>query len=338
MKAKLIILGILFCTALGTGLGWADDGDIVWKSGSLVPKGVGYADQIKNILKPGMLAATDGKLHLKTYYGGIMGDDEDVLKKVHIGQLQAAGSGVQLTFLVCPEMGVTNLPLLFENSAEVDFIRKEMYPVFDEIMQKRGLKLLLWLDQGFDQFYSVNQPLSSIEDFSKAKFITWCGDMEKALLDSLGATAYPVNVPEFNTTIRRGLADAYIGPPIWAVSTQMYSVVRFINTTNIRYSPAVFFVSGEAWNNLPAKYKTNIEAARESWQTPFIEGSRRDNQKCLDAMFKYGVKEIKSDDELMDQFRNRTRPIYEQMAGRVYPQEILDQVLDLLDDYRQENQ
>ena len=308
--------------------------EYIWKSGSLVPKGVGYASQINEILVPGFLKATDGKLMLKTYFGGIMGDDEDVLKKVRAGQLQAAGSGAQLALIVCPDMGVTSLPFLFNNYDEVDYVRKAMYPAFDEIMQKDGLKLLLWLDQGFDQIYSVSHPITSSTDFEQTKFITWCGDIEVAFLETMGASAIPVNVPEFNASIRQELADAYIGPPIWGVSTQMYSVIRYINATNIRYSPAVFFVSMDAWNALPEKYRQNIMAQREGWQTPFIEGSRADNEKCLNAMFNYGVQKVETPPEVLTVLKQRSRPIYGQMAGKVYSRKILDQTLNLLKNYR----
>ncbi len=336
-KSIVFITMLLACFLCLSPASFSQGYEIIWKSGSLVPKGVGYASQINDILVPGILDATEGKLYLKTYYGGIMGDDEDVLKKVHIGQLQAAGSGVQLALLVCPEMGVTNLPFLFGSYDEVDHVRKAMYPVFDELMQDRGLKLLLWLDQGFDQIYSVNHPLANLEEFKKAKFITWCGDIETAFFETMGATAFPVNVPEFNTTIRQGLADAYIGPPIWAVSTQMYSVIRYINNTNIRYSPAVFFVSMEAWEALPEKYQDSIMEKREGWQTPFIEGSRADNKKCLDAMFNYGVQEITMPPAVLKDLKNRTRHIYDDMVDKVYPREVLDQTLDLLEEYRSQN-
>ena len=131
----------------------------------------------------------------------------------------------------------------------------------------------------------------------------------------------PVNVPEFNASIRKGLADAYIGPPIWEVSTQMYSVLRYINTTNIRYSPAVFVVSMKAWNALPLEYQKRISAQRESWQTPFIEGSRTDNQKCLKAMLKYGVQKVETPPEALKAFKVRSRTIYRQMGGQgVFPE------------------
>ncbi|SHI93632.1 TRAP-type C4-dicarboxylate transport system, substrate-binding protein [Desulfatibacillum alkenivorans DSM 16219] len=332
--ACALVLLTLIALILLPGPACSGTYEYIWKSGSLVPKGVGYATQINQIFVPGLLEATDGKLMLKTYFGGIMGDDEDVLKKVQAGQLEAAGSGAQLAFMVCPDLGVTSLPFLFNNYDEVDYIRKAMYPAFDEITQSGGLKLLLWLDQGFDQIYSVDKPIASLESFENMKFLTWCGDIEVSFIETMGASAVPVDVPEFNASIRKGLAEAYIGPPIWGVSTQMYAVLRYINTTNVRYSPAVFVVSMEAWNALPAEYQKRISAQRESWQTPFIEGSRADNKKCLEAMLKYGVQKVETPPEVLEALKKKSRPLYDKMADRVYSRKILTQTERLLEEYR----
>jgi len=330
------VFGLLmvFSGALCVAAEKAEKPTIIWKSGTLVPKGTGYASQVKEILDPGLLEVTDGNLLLKTYYGGVMGDDEDAFKKLHIGQLQACGLSAQGTMIACPEMGVVGLPFLFEGYDEVDFIKNKMYPMFESILASRNIHLLLWLDQGFDQFYSSRYPFSNLEQFRQAKFLTWYGVMEERVLKNLGAMPIPVNVPEFNTSLRQGVADSYIGPPIWCVATQLYSVIRFINNTNVRYSPAIFLVSSRAWTALPEKYQKSITRARGSWQKQFCEASRKDNNKCLAALFGYGVKEVKPDPALLKEMKEKTRPVWREMTGVLYSKDLLDHVLSYLEEYR----
>ncbi len=331
IQVLLVTCICLFLTLPQTGSAY----EIVWKSGTLVPDGVGYANQIKDIFIPGLLKATDNKLYLKVYYGGVMGDDEDYLKKMRIGQLHGTGTSVQGALLACPEMGVVSLPMLFNGYDEVDYVKKQMYPVFDSVLNSKGFKLIMWLDQGFDQFYSVKTPLESLSQFKKTKFLTWCGEIEERFLDSMGASAIPVNVPEFNTSLRQGIADAYIGPPIWAVSTQMYTVIRHISSMNVRYSPSIFIVTMDAWNELPPKYQTSIMAEQEGWQTQFCQGSRIDNAKCLKAMFQYGLAEVTLTPEMTQNLRDRAEPIWQEMVDDLYPQDILDDLLAHLADYRE---
>ncbi|MBI9076622.1 MAG: TRAP transporter substrate-binding protein DctP [Desulfatibacillum sp.] len=339
MRTKILSLGLLLVVCLSVVLfpGPVPAAEVVvWKSGTLVPKGVGYANQIENILMPGLAQATEGQVFLKVYYGGVMGDDEDYLKKMRIGQLQGTGTSVQGALMVCPEMGAVNLPLMFKNWDEVDYIKKKMYPVFDGVLNDRGFKLILWLDQGFDQFYSVKYPLDTMDQFKKARFVTWCGDIEEQLLSALGASAIPVNAPELNTSLRQGIADAYIGPPIWALSTQMYSVVRYISALDVRYSPSVFIITMEAWEALPPEHQKNIMKSREAWQTDFCLGSRVDNDKCLEAMFKYGVTRVTMDPKMEEALYEKLRPTWDELAeDEQFPREILDEIIKHLDDYRQ---
>ncbi|ACL05588.1 Putative TRAP-type C4-dicarboxylate transport system, DctP subunit [Desulfatibacillum aliphaticivorans] len=336
MKARSLFWAVLSIVCLTLAApGYASAAEVVWKAGTLVPKGVGYANQIQNILNPGLAKATDGQVFLKVYYGGVMGDDEDYLKKMRIGQLQGTGTSVQGALMVCPEMGAVNLPMMFKNWDEVDYIKKKMYPVYDGVLNDKGFKLILWLDQGFDQFYSVKFPLDAMDQFKKVRFVTWCGDIEEEFFTAIGATAIPVNAPELNTSLRQGLADAYIGPPIWALSTQMYSVVRYISALNVRYSPSVFIITMEAWEALSPQQQQNIMAAREQWQTDFCEGSRQDNDKCLEAMFKYGVTKVEMSPNMEHALYAAVRPLWDELVGEYYSQEILDEIVDNLDEFRQ---
>lgn len=330
------VAGLFFCLFSSPALSLAEDYEIVWKSGTLVPKGVGYATQIQKILIPDLLKATDGKVYLKVYYGGVMGDDEDYLKKMRIGQLQGTGTSVQGALLACPELGVVNLPLVFNNWEEVDHIKKTMYPSIDGILQSKGFKLILWLDQGFDQIYSIESPLENLGEFKKTRFLTWCGPIEEKFLEVVGAQAVPVNAPELNSSLRAGVAKAYIGPPIWAVSTQMYSVIKYISALDIRYSPSVFIVTKDAWDQLTPQHQKNIMASREEWQTKFCLGSREDNDKCLEAMFKYGVAQVKMTPETIKELRSRVKPLYEELADDLYPMELLEELNENLADFRGE--
>ena len=337
MRTQVLTLALfpVICLSFLLFTGPATGAETVWKAGTLVPKGVGYANQIQNIIIPGISKATDEQVFLKVYYGGVMGDDEDYLKKMRIGQLQATGTSVQGALMVCPEMGAVSLPLLFRNWDEVDHVKKKMYPVFDGILNDKGFKLILWLDQGFDQFYSVKFPLDTMDQFKRARFVTWCGDIEEESLSALGAAAIPVNAPELNTSLRQGIADAYIGPPIWALSTQMYSVVRYISALNVRYSPSVFIITMDAWEALTPEHQNNMMQAREAWQNDFCQGSRSDNDKCLEAMFKYGVNKVVMDPGVEKVLYEKLKTVWDSMAEKAYPQEILDEITNNLDDYRQ---
>jgi TRAP-type C4-dicarboxylate transport system substrate-binding protein len=306
----------------------------VWKTGTLAPKDIGYAREVQSILMPAIEKATNGEVVLKVYWGGVMGDDEQHLKKMRVGQLQAAGLAGQGTFLMAKSIAVLGLPFLFNNYDEVDYIKHHMMGRFDDIVEMEGFRLLAWLDQDFDQIYSSKLPVTKLSDFSKARFVTWFGPLEGKFLERLGTRPVPLGVTEIPSSLRAGVADSMIAPSIWVVGTQLYSTFRYVNPMKSRYIPAFAVCTTEAWNKLPQVYQTKFTEGREKWAKAFCEKSRVDAEKSLTAMVQYGVRQVHSTPEELKQIRDRSLPLWGELSGKLYPLDLLEEIKGHLAQYR----
>lgn len=328
-----LLYGLFLLTTLAVSPAMGQQRQI-WKVGTLTPKGVGWARQFKVIMLPALNDATDNRLDVKVYWGGIMGDDEDIIAKMRVGQLQAAGLTGQGATMLCPEFSVIQLPFLFQDYAEVDYVRKKMKSVFDRYCQKQGFKLLAWLDQDFDQIYSVKWNFREMSDFKKARFMTWYGPLEEELLKSLGASPIPVDIPELVPSLRQGVADSLIAPGLWMIATQLYPAVDYMVPLKIRYSPAVVVCTLDAWNNLPETARQGIIKIGPDVVTRFTEATRKDNARALDAMEKYGIERVDLPAENTKIIQEKAMTVWSEAAGSLYPQELLDQIKGHLADYR----
>ncbi|MFZ5562767.1 MAG: TRAP transporter substrate-binding protein DctP [Thermodesulfobacteriota bacterium] len=331
----LVVLLAVFWTAGSMTVAHADTTPkVIWKVGTLTPKGVGWAHQFEAIMLPVIHSATDNELDVKMYWGGLMGDDEDIVAKMRVGQLQAAGLTGQGATVACPEFAVVELPFLFQSVEEVDYIREKMWSEFDRLMQKRGFKLLVWLDQDFDQIYSVKWSFTDLADFQKARFMTWYGPLEEHLLKSLNASPIPVDIPELASSLRQGVADSLIAPALWMIATQLVPVVKYMVPVKIRYSPALVVCTLDAWNSLSEKARAGIAVAVPGVEKRFVAATRKDNEKALDAMVKYGIKRVDMTDAQIDTIRKGAVTVWDDQAGKLYPRELLDKVKDHLARYR----
>ncbi|MBI9075933.1 MAG: TRAP transporter substrate-binding protein DctP [Desulfatibacillum sp.] len=309
----------------------------VWKFGTLAPDGTSWALPIKRVLFPLIQKETDGLVKVKVYWGGSMGDDEDILRKIRIGQLDGAGFSAQGATLAAPEMSVLELPFLFNDYNEVDIIKYSMFPAFDKIMEERGFFLIAWVDQDFDQIYSNGRPVATLEDFAKLKFGSWYGPVEERFLQEFGANLIQVNVPEFATNVRQGVVDASIGPAMWIVGAQLYSKVEYVNPIKIRYSPGVILCRKELWEAYPEleQYKQRLLELRVPLSEAYCTIVRTDNQKALKAMIQYGVKPVHTDSESMAQMRAISEKLRNKLAQEeMYPQELLDEIQGRIQAYR----
>jgi len=305
-----------------------------WKAATLAPRGVGWAVQVEELVFPALDRFTDGNLKVKVYWGGILGDDEDILRKMRERTLQVAGFTAQGSVMACKEFAVLELPFLFRSFEEVDHVRRKMAAEFGRLMEQSGFHLIMWIDQDFDQLYSTRFPLNSLADFSGATFLSWAGPLEVQVLKQLGAKVVTGDIPDISRAIKGGEADALLAPAIWIVGTQMHSVTRFVNPMKLRYSPATIVFTLESWNLLPDDYKARIEAGNVEVTEKFVAATRLDRDKYLKAMTDYGVKMVHTGPEAEKAMEARTAEVARAMTGILYPAPLLEEVRGLLAAYR----
>ncbi|PKN36955.1 MAG: hypothetical protein CVU62_12735 [Deltaproteobacteria bacterium HGW-Deltaproteobacteria-2] len=93
----------------------------LFKMGTLAQDGVGWADLIKEIVNHGILKVTNGQVNIDWYYGGTIGDGQDILAKMRNEQLQGGGLTGNGLVMTCPEMTLMDLPFMFEDYNEVEY-------------------------------------------------------------------------------------------------------------------------------------------------------------------------------------------------------------------------
>jgi TRAP-type C4-dicarboxylate transport system substrate-binding protein len=310
----------------------------VVKMATLAPDGVGWASLIKDMINPGIFKETDGLIMLDWYYGATMGDDQDILAKMRNEQLQGGGFSGQGMAMACPDMQLLELPFLFENYNEVEYVYSKIRPRISQWFEKRGYHLLLLAEQDFDQIYSTKREMKTPEDFRNSRVLTWYGPLEEKVLKAMGSSPLPIRVPEVAASIRTGVCDTFISPGIWAVGTQMYTVMKYLNPVHIRYSPAGGCITLKTWNLLPKEFQFIIDNYVLSIEKDFRQKARASNEKCLKAMYKYGVKEVKMTTAEIDVMKKKLMPIWDELADKgAYSKADLAEVKRLLAEYRSKN-
>ncbi len=263
-----------------------------------------------------------------------MGDDEDIIQKMRSGVLGGGGLSGQGAGMACPDMNVLSLPFLFRDYGEVDHIRSQMLRTFDRLVKKEGFVLISWLDQDFDKILSISHPLTTLEEFKGAKIVNWYGPLEKHVIERLRAVPVLTDVPNVATTMRLGEVDGNIGPGIWAVGAQLYTVAKFINTMKIRYSPVLVLCTQDWWKRVDVEMRWNILDIRQETTDLVVGKVREDNRKSQEAMIRYGLQIANPTPEELGKIKKVLEPVAQEMVGDLYSQELLDEVQEHLIQYR----
>ena len=114
--AAAVALGGLVATLVPAATAHA----VTLKIATLAPGGSSWLNEMK-ATGDAIEKATDGRVKLKFYPGGVMGNDKKVLRKMRIGQLHGSSftpSGLSERY---PDLNLYGLPLVFDTLDEVDY-------------------------------------------------------------------------------------------------------------------------------------------------------------------------------------------------------------------------
>ena len=117
--------GLAALLALLGGLAAPAQAAQVLKIATIAPEGSGWMREMR-ACAAALKERTEGRVELKFYPGGVMGNDVAVLRKMKLGQLHGgAFAGAELSG-VYTDAQIYSLPFLFRDQAEVDYVRSKV--------------------------------------------------------------------------------------------------------------------------------------------------------------------------------------------------------------------
>ena len=221
------------------------------KFATLAPDGSTWMKVLTELSKD-LEKESGGKLKFKFYAGGVSGDEKDVVKKIRIGQLHAAGfTGVGLGD-IAPETRLLDAPWLFRSRSELETVRAKFARELNAAVEKGGFVLLGWTDLGSVYVFSKN-PISAPEDMKKEKMWVWEGDpIAQAAYKALGVNPIPLSIVDVMQSLQTGMINGVYGPPLGVVALQWHSKVKHIYPVPIAESTGAVLVSKKFIDALPA--------------------------------------------------------------------------------------
>jgi len=137
------------------------------KFATLAPAGTTWMKEMKTGAER-VKQRTGGRVKMKFYPGGVMGNDRSVHRKIRIGQLHGGAFGQAGLSQVNPGIQVLGLPMLFRSQDEVAYVRQHMDAVMKQDTEKGGFVLLGISEGGFARILSKH-PMQDLESLRSSK-------------------------------------------------------------------------------------------------------------------------------------------------------------------------
>ena len=205
---------------------------------------------------------SDGRMSLKMFAGGQLGNERDTLEITTFGGLDFNRVNLAPLNSIEPLTKVIALPFLFESTAHLRAALDG--PIGDEVLsslERHGLIGLCFYDSGSRSFYNTRRPIRTPSDMQGLKLRVPGSDLYVDMVNSLGADAVPMPLDEVYQSLAQGVIDGAENNWPSFESGKHYEVARYYSLTNHLLAPEVFVMSKISWDKLSAGDQQIVRAA-----------------------------------------------------------------------------
>jgi TRAP-type C4-dicarboxylate transport system substrate-binding protein len=278
--------------------------------------------------------ASDGAVTLHIYPGGVAGDEDAMIRKMRIGQIQAAAiTGIGLAYLE-PSFYALHIPMMYGSDEEFDYVRDRYAPVLERKLEEKGFVVLNWGDAGWVRFFSKS-PVTTPAEAKALKLFQWSGDTNLVqLYKETGFHPVPLSTNDLLPGLQTGMVDGYSSTPLVSLAFQWFGLAPHM--ADLRYAPltGATVIEKRTWNRIPPALRPKLlEASRRAGLRLRAE-IRRLNREALGVMVRNGLKIHKVPPEVQAQWRRMVEEIHPRIRGKIMPAEAFDAVKGYRDEYR----
>lgn len=310
---------------------------VTFKIATLSPEGTGWMKALRGAAKK-IGERTDGAVKFKIYPGGVMGDDKAVLRKMRIGQLHGAAltsGGVMQPY---PDIALYNLPLIFRNYAEADYVRKRMDNKLMAGLREQKFVGFGLAEVGF-AYPMTQQPVTSVSGFADRR--VWAPDNDPGAIkaySSFNITPIPLPIADVLTGLQTGLIDSIGSPPIGAIALQWHTQVKYATELPILYVYGLFTIAEKPFLRLDEEQQKIVTEELSAAVRQVDADSRRDNESAAAALTKQGIEWLSPSAEESSEWFTMANTANEQLIREDYVSEPLyEEMIGHLEQYRSEN-
>lgn len=315
---KKLLLLVLLAVA-----GGARAQSVTIKLGTLAPAGSAWHEALREMAQR-WDEASGGRVRLRVYPGGAQGDEGDMIRKLGIGQLQAAAISNVGMHDVATEPQTFSAPLLFRDEAEMECAFARVKDRLEATLGRRGLVALQWSRVGTAMFF-CNAPFKTPGEMASAKMFAWAGDPATVKAwRTAGFHPVVLSTADLIPALTTGMVDCVSNVPLYMLTTRAFERARSMIDLPLGFVLGATVVRKDAWDQVPSDLQPRLlEIARDIGAK--IDGQvRRLNADAVEAMKGQGLEIVPVEPE---EWRPTLERSWTVIRGEVVPAEFFDEVL-----------
>jgi len=304
------------------------------KIATLLPDGTSWMKAMRASAKE-IEARTEGRLKLRFYPGGVMGNDKSVLRKIRVGQLHGGVLTTGSLAGIYKDIQIYSLPFLFRSFEEVDYVRKKIDPLLIDNLAKKGY-ISFGLSEGGFVYLMSQTPISREGELRRHKVWAPEGDQISLIgFRSMGISPIQLPLTDVLTGLQTGLIDTISASPAGAIALQWHTRVNYLTDIPVLYLYGTLVITEKALNRLPASDREILtEVLEETFRQADIN-TRKDSYNAWQALQKQGIEIVKPTSDDMKEWRAIVdRAVLQIGEEGTYSQQLYNRIQRYLSDFR----
>jgi len=324
-KLTLLMLVLLACGASNAA---------TLKIATVAPEASSWMKEMRASSKE-ILELTEGRVQIKYYGGGIMGNDTKVLGKIRIGNLHGGAFTPSALQKIYPEISLYGLPLTFESVDEVAYVRARLDQTITDGLEEAGFVSFGFAAGGFAVLMS-NEPVTSVSDLKGKKVWVPEGDtISYASMKALSLSPVTLPLTDVLTGLQTGLIDIVAMSPIGALVLQWHTKVKFITDLPLIYTMGFMAIDNKAFSKISPADQEIVREVMTRTYAKLNEANIGDNVEALQALLNTGIEKVGLSEDEANEIRSILQKSNHDMAKQGdYSLVLYERMLQYLQEYR----
>jgi TRAP-type transport system periplasmic protein len=267
---------------------------------------------------------TGGKLKVRVFAGGQLGQETEVIQNVQSGTIEVTMIGHDPLAQFAPVTTILSMPYLFKSREQAfKLLDGPLGDKLNAALKEKGLHVLGWGDNGSRVYTNSQRPINVPADLLGLKIRSPQNPVNLAITQALGGSPVAMPYGEVYTAIQQKTIDGQENAVINIHPARLYEVQKFMSMTDHLMSFTVLLMSERFFEKLPADQRQAAEAAGREAMLFQRQYSQKQSTELEAKMVEKGMKVNRPN---LAPFREATRKIHEQYVGKDVPQDLYDLV------------
>ena len=258
---------------------------------------------------------TNGKIRVELFFGGILGNERELMDLVSTGALQSTRGGFFND--ANPKYNLLTLPFLIADWDQAQrLVSSSFMDSINDGAKANGFHIpATGISQGFRAHTNNKKPILHPRDFKGLKMRVPMQEVFIQTAKAFGSNPQELAAIDIYQALQTGVIDGQDNPPSNIWDFKMHEVSKYLTVTNYATGPDPFIVNLDWYNKLPPDLQKIFNRVAKETMAKSDQMYRSKEMEYLDQLSEYLEINYITGDALTP-FENSVKPVYDYFIER----------------------